>query len=242
MTTDEKIFMYKKAFKMLYGVEPNIRRNGAWLRINNSVSSHRASDLPEMACALIAKLEDRKEKDRLRDREKLREIKKTNITGSEWMKYIDSKTIEMFLEKLYHNCGNSSFTMQKWLDDYVSGDANSTIIAEMSEKIKYLERAIKEKNIRIEFKDKSIENFKREINKEVKLHEKSNRINNVRINTLERKLNELRKNSVLFSMDDLKLEDFNKKEQVKRSSKRKHVKRSRREYVWSIDDDDDTPF
>lgn len=183
--TDERIKEYKEAFFNVHGRYPIIDKRGAWLKIDDSWTSFRSSQLPLMTNILIDRYRKKVAMDEMvtLQRQRIMEIKEPE-ERIYWKGHIRQDSIEMFLEKLYQKCDNSVFQMQRWLDDFGLGDMPITNI----EKINDLENTISRLKNRERELESDYENSMNSMMKEIK--------------RLRKRIVHLKKNSVIFSMDD----------------------------------------
>lgn len=110
----------------------------------------------------------------------------------EYIDYIGEDLIKLFLDKIFEECGNSSFTMAEYIKDYTLGGRRSldtkSIMGYMEE-IELLKEELKEeKKERFYWHGNSIK-MKKKYNEMAEKHMKD--------------MKKLKDNSVLFTMEDI---------------------------------------
>jgi hypothetical protein len=205
--TDKRIKEYKEAFFKVHERIPIIEKRGAWIKIEDSFTSFRASQLPSLTNILLDRYRKRQtrieklkianeEANRIKDNEiKVPYVIQRNET---WGQYIKQNSIEFFLNSLFEKCNHSLYQMQNWLDDFAFGDMpiienkqawdRYLTFQEENEKLVDRNEDLKDK---VEYLENLISNYKSNGNKKLKM-----------IESLKEKIKHLEKNSVIFSMDD----------------------------------------
>jgi len=201
LTTQERIEAYEQAYLSCHGKLPYIRQNGAWIKINNSHSSFRSSDLPAMTLRLIEMTVKKKQ-----EKEKQKLIQETKNRDPKW-KEISDETISLFLNKLFEKCDHSTYKMERCMmnlacNNLISDGLEPECDCEDCEIIKNLEKDLKEETNYLSNIINELEVEKREL-KEERDELKEDIINLTQENKmLIEKNKHLKDNSVLFSMED----------------------------------------
>jgi hypothetical protein len=220
LTTQARIEDYKKAYYDYHGAWPLIRKHGAWLKINQSHTSFRSSDLPAMTLRLMEMTIKKKRKEK--EDQKIRELK---IRTPKW-KELPEETINLFMNKLYEDCENSLYKMERCMLNLACNNFKSDGLEEERDcdecdVIDSLEREMQD---HYQYLQEQMEEIERK-NKELK----EDNINLTQENQMLIKKNKhLKENSVLFSM-----EDFNFKSTMNDFEP---------DPIEYIDDDDEIPF
>jgi len=197
MTSQEKIDMYINAHFQFYGIYPLILKRGAWLKINGGEKNYRSKDLMKLSFNLLTKCQER-------------DIRTNHKTEKPWINYIDQETIDSFLEKLFIECHHSAHEMKTCIEDFAidgelskglnklwndGGGDHEICNQDLCQSVNDLESEIKnEKEKTSKLKTKNAK-----LKVEISLYRKD--LLNIKDN-----MTELRKKSVLFSMDDLETE------------------------------------
>jgi molybdopterin converting factor small subunit len=217
----EAVRMYTQAYHELHGRMPDIRTNNGWIKLPNG-NSYRPFEIREMASTLRRRareeeLEIRWEteedessvwdvrdelKTRVREqiKEELKQVvlddnNESHVQLSGWRKHIRKDTMVMFFNRLFERAGNSAFDMQRMMDDFVHNgrfsDESNCGNCEIIEELEYLKEDYAEKE-------------EQNISFHHRLRNKQREINELQtvISELRKEMKELKKNSVIFSMDE----------------------------------------
>jgi hypothetical protein len=240
--TDRRIEEYKEAYFKYHGKYPDVRKVGAWIKIDGNPMSFRSSNLPDMANNLL----DMAERKGIKEKKDVWETEKKPSKGhyllprnETWGLYLREDSIRLFLEKLFEKCGNSPFEMQTWLDNFALTDMRISTDNDVWDDYVYCKEEnekIIAKALRLEYE---VEKQKALVS-HLKLKNKSMRKDYIdfrkhhlhEMKELRKRIKHLEENSVFFSMEDMEETELGKK-------------RSREEYKWKVDvsyDNDDIPF
>lgn len=201
LITQARIKAYNQAYLTYHGEWPDIKRNGAWLNINNSACSIRSSDLPAMTLELIEMTIKKRQEE-----EKLKLIRETKNHNPKW-KEISEETISLFLNKLFEKCDNSTYKMERCMmnlacNNLISDGLEPECDCEDCEIIENLENDLQEKTNYLSTIIEELEEEKRELKEECD-EIKEDIINLTQENKmLIEKNKHLKDNSILFSMED----------------------------------------
>lgn len=203
LITQARIKAYNQAYLTYHGEWPDIKRNGAWLNINNSACSIRSSDLPAMTLELIEMTIKKRQEE-----EKLKLIRETKNHNPKW-KEISEETISLFLNKLFEKCDNSTYKMERCMmnlacNNLISDGLEPECDCEDCEIIENLENDLQEKTNYLSTIIEELEEEKRELKEECdELKEECDELKKEN-KTLIQERDHLKKNSILFSMEYFK--------------------------------------
>ena len=120
-----------------------------------------------------------------------------NIQGS-WKEYVNKNTIIMFLNRLYEKAGHSAFDMQRMMDIFIhTGDFHDDEKPDCDECDVTME---------LEYLRDKLDSTQDSISKyRARIRSRNNDIDSLKRNilNLQREMAELKKNSIVFSMDEI---------------------------------------
>lgn len=199
MSSEEIINRYNRAFVKLHDRSPYIKKRGAWIYVDDS-SALRIKDLRRMTEVLEARIEER---ENIHQETTDRDFFTTEyLKKRKWQEQISNNITMMFLDELYNRCG-SSFNMERFMRNFSCGDDISSLkFNEDDDESETYRDYIYE----IEELQEECYHLKKEydkIEKKLKISEKISEINLKTKDEWKEKYEELKRNSVLFSMEEL---------------------------------------
>lgn len=198
LKTKVSLLKYRQAYQSLYGKEPDISINRGWVYIDGAMTAIRPTKLNEITQRMISKIESTKT-----------ESTKTESTKNSfgWKNYITKDIIVLFLDKLYNECGNSPFDLERYMKDYI---CNENIPDERVDDLQEELYNLENKYDNLENKYDNLLSKYDILEQELFGVKKQNHSQNASIEyyqyTIEKKnkiISELKKNSIIFSMNDM---------------------------------------
>lgn len=121
----------------------------------------------------------------------------SNINVSGWRKHIRKDTMILFFNRLFENAGTSAFTMQRMMDRFIStgsfgDDEPDCDDCDIQREVEYLNEKMNEKDNSYRRLHGKLEDSKKNIKKLENIIKRKNK-----------EMKELKKNSVVFSMDEV---------------------------------------
>ena len=199
-TSEEIINRYNRLYYKIYKTWPVIVKNRSWVYINDEPKALRLNQMDKKSDFLQARIEERKNIP----------LKESTRIKRNWRNNLSNDIINLFLDELLRKCGFSLFKTERFMQNFICGGdlSDCKINTDADEFICDPENcdALTEAFERIESIEEECEALK-ETNNELKntLIESEESIK-VLIEDLDenrKKYKELKKNSVLFSMDDI---------------------------------------
>jgi len=197
--TLEAIDRYKRAYYEYHGHLPDIIENHGWIRIGGILStSYRPKEIIKMADNLIKRIREGKRHQQKNegfvwvvDDDEIIKSKAQEINGN-WKEFIKKDLFELFMDRLFKECDENIYDMERIMKDYALGGStffkNEEELQELNRIIDRLKKEI------LSNKLISLENAKlNDMNRKLK-------IINDNLNT---DIKNIKNNSVIFTMDDI---------------------------------------